>query len=757
MSKHPRIKTGSTFVVTTICPARIDADFDRSSSIDADDGEQRKRIIRPGAILLANLDMDGAPPTTTTYPLPDLVGERDADDQVLSGGNDRDELGVLEVSNPASGAFSASQIQIRVHAGDAARIRMFHLDPTPPVVVLGDGSSLPEHNHDIPISPSRSFTCRFGIEATTLAGTPGRRGPGKATAVPVPPDGGSPGFDSSPSGVADPANVKDRTKPIYASRAPGEIWIEFAHYVGGEEDADQKEVALFTIAPYMLLSNLQPAERIYVTLAAQSRNHGFVYDLAEALNQAFGGGVDVPASTSTPFVPSRPATYTGSAAKRPALDRLYIIDGSEYRSQWVQDEFEIGYCWAPQASMHVVLHCKRSGNQELGRFVRRELCGRDVALYDGLGTRGDSLNFGGNLEVSPPVNAATKAQKAGAAGPAIPAQPTAPFGKILVGDHTRRIHRHFRRFLKAQKVQPYVPVNTSWLAVAHIDEIISFVPSNSGKGFKLLIASILMARKLLDAVKAVKKSRTNLFRGKRWWEVPVAADGSHNAEISVEQLRTRARKANEKLRKKILTPIEKRLKSVLNLSSSDVVRIPVWFDPKPSGVPTAAFTPDMVNMLVVGNHVMVPKPFGPRLRQADAEKILRDKIKVSSAAPGSLATLKGHYHWGMPGEAVADMASVFGVTEAAILGDSRNSGLSSGALADARRIWIPEDNVDLFEAYVHLVLAEIGLTVHFIDDWDTYHSAEGEIHCGTNAKRTPPEAASGYSGPYWWDHYEKAL
>jgi len=30
-----------------------------------------------------------------------------------------------------------------------------------------------------------------------------------------------------------------------------------------------------------------------------------------------------------------------------------------------------------------------------------------------------------------------------------------------------------------------------------------------------------------------------------------------------------------------------------------------------------------------------------------------------------------------------------------------------------------------------------GFTIHFVDDWNTYHLREGEVHCGTNAKRLP--------------------
>jgi hypothetical protein len=30
-----------------------------------------------------------------------------------------------------------------------------------------------------------------------------------------------------------------------------------------------------------------------------------------------------------------------------------------------------------------------------------------------------------------------------------------------------------------------------------------------------------------------------------------------------------------------------------------------------------------------------------------------------------------------------------------------------------------------------------GIQMHFLDDWDTYHMGLGEVHCGTNVRRTP--------------------
>lgn len=48
---------------------------------------------------------------------------------------------------------------------------------------------------------------------------------------------------------------------------------------------------------------------------------------------------------------------------------------------------------------------------------------------------------------------------------------------------------------------------------------------------------------------------------------------------------------------------------------------------------------------------------------------------------------------------------------------------------------------DAFEA---IMMDRIGNNVSFIDDWSTYHLAYGEVHCGTNVKRTPPAVN-------WWD------
>ena len=72
-----------------------------------------------------------------------------------------------------------------------------------------------------------------------------------------------------------------------------------------------------------------------------------------------------------------------------------------------------------------------------------------------------------------------------------------------------------RDSLRAQIVQEPFEIDTNWLVVGHVDEVVSFVPTNatSGNKFKLLIASPRRAYTLLDGI-----ARTNptarMFVGK---------------------------------------------------------------------------------------------------------------------------------------------------------------------------------------------------------------------------------------------------
>ena len=108
----------------------------------------------------------------------------------------------------------------------------------------------------------------------------------------------------------------------------------------------------------------------------------------------------------------------------------------------------------------------------------------------------------------------------------------------------------------------------------------------------------------------------------------------------------------------------------LGLGVEDIIHLPMLYEGSTRIDTTTeradSFFPNMVNMVVLGSHLAIPKPFGP--------------------------VLKGECQ---------------------------------------------------LEATVRGLLEPLGLTCHFIDDWDIYFRTFGELHCGTNVMRQP-------FGIPWW-------
>ena len=230
-----------------------------------------------------------------------------------------------------------------------------------------------------------------------------------------------------------------------------------------------------------------------------------------------------------------------------------------------------------------------------------------------------------------------------------------------------------------------------------------------------------------------------------------------------------------------------------------VLPLPVLFDrmssveqwkQKPTDFQTSAFTPDVVNLQLLNGHLLVPRPYGPRMRPGDAISVLKDVLAATPPLKDLAGGLTNRFFkthnltttvcwmvrqppltWEDPHPDTAggflrpvhaglitlkDVVQLFkdgfptlsdSDIEKRILADNRAHFNSLGELRDDwRRFVIHEDTVDLFEACVQLVADSLGLTVHFVDSW-FYHTHIGEIHCGTNVLRVPERGKA----PRWWD------
>lgn len=344
----------------------------------------------------------------------------------------------------------------------------------------------------------------------------------------------------------------------------------------------------------------------------------------------------------------------------------------------------------------------------------------------------------------------------------------------LVVEYVRSPRRDQRAFLAAQGVQPLLPLDVSWLHVGHVDEVVAVIPGPDGA--RLAMADARLALDLLEAVRTLHRaddggpSPTDLFRGREWAN-PASATKPHARLPVAEALKRLA--ASNRLVDDRLTLLRMRLAHGLGLSERRIVGLPVLFEALPQtpspllGTVTTgpasttvhrtnALTPNMANLVVAGRLLLVPRPCGPRTSRDVVRRILAGR-GVPALDAERLRSLTGFWHWAAGRTTVREVADAYGVDPGAVLAHPANNDRPSGpAFIDGgtpggrwTRIWIPEDTVDVFEAYAASVLAP--LDVRFIDVWRPYHTGAGGLHCASNVMREPAETAPGYAGPYWWE------
>ncbi len=164
---------------------------------------------------------------------------------------------------------------------------------------------------------------------------------------------------------------------------------------------------------------------------------------------------------------------------------LTIHDAERWQEMWMQDTMEVAASGDPRRlsrSMTVVL----AGLRDVDPFPPT-LLGPDVAVVDIASPRGleggDAwVDWYGNLMVSPPT-------------------PKWPRGRVITGRNLSTgvgFHPDVIAFLAAQGVQPPVWIDTSWLLIKHVDEVVAFLPGTDGRGVLVVpdpLEGVSLARK----------------------------------------------------------------------------------------------------------------------------------------------------------------------------------------------------------------------------------------------------------------------
>ena len=385
------------------------------------------------------------------------------------------------------------------------------------------------------------------------------------------------------------------------------------------------------VAPLLTYHHLLPTEQTWVSAMNNQGNQAMRADLATAL----------------------------TAAGLPAVRAVNTQDS------WNQDYFETGFMSMPATGgkQHVIRVNIRSANiynqsasnplRTAGRIVW-QLRGKDTAgiqEYKPQASRTqaersyDSLNSFGNLETVPPYTFNGQSY---------------PMGRVIRGSSAQAFpDKDFTRMMEAQKVQPPIYVDTSWLAVSHIDETVSFVKANNARGWVMLANDATMAKTMLQARANAGQGSTQLHVGKFW------TNGS--AQVSINQVLsdTDVMSASAEAAVEVAAQIAI-IKAETGLTDAEIVKIP--FLHQTTDGYSVAYQPGMVNGIYISNgHFVSPDPHGP------------------------------------------------------VIGGQ-----------------------DIFKQAMTAALAPHNITVHYAEDWDTYHRQLGEVHCGTNSTRQIPQAK-------WWE------
>lgn len=304
---------------------------------------------------------------------------------------------------------------------------------------------------------------------------------------------------------------------------------------------------------------------------------------------------------------------------------------------WMQDQFETGIATVPTShgpnSMRVTIVAQH-------RVEYGPVSGRNPAIVQ-LVSRLRAFVAPGRGVIVPPVGptppweggVTTELDVSGALE-ATPAVVGAPFGKVLLSDAgkprhqpTFAVHGGTAALLGAQ-IQPLVRLPTGWLDVGHVDEVLSFVPAATGRGWALVLSDPAAALRVLAA--AARRSPNAMLRPPGL--PPVRARAVLDGPIG-KTTRAAAARVEE---------IEATLRSALHLGTDDeaIIRVPVLFRRAPRSLTTPkgeqtgleGYPANTVNGLhITGRRFLAPAPHGPLVGGVDA---LQDAARRAFRAKG---------------------------------------------------------------------------------------------------------------------------
>lgn len=387
--------------------------------------------------------------------------------------------------------------------------------------------------------------------------------------------------------------------------------------------------------------------------------------------------VDIFGPDSGRFAPHKAFMADMEAALRKA-GYAQPIRRIQTNDNWAQDFVEFGYVSMPapggtQKTIRIAIRSPQPG-RAAGRTLF-DLRGPGMGVVQIGGEGYHQVDSFGNLETVPPYSHDGK---------------TYPVGRVIYGDAGDGVapHTDWVNFFAAQQVQAPIVLDTSWLAIGHVDEFVQFIPANTPRGWTIAVKDVDGALALLRKASADGHGKAPAMSRP---DVPPR---------SIDDLLGDAvwLRLNEQARRKIALNLEI-LKAETGVTDEEIVRVPGLF--------VESDFHQFIN--TVAHKASAPPP------GTFPDGILLPPESITYG-PG---TLIAHYPAPVNGLLVDRTHYI------------------------APRQWGPViDGVDILEAAVAKAYAAQGIETTFVDDWQTHHVIGGEIHCGTNATRE--------IGQSWW-------
>ena len=540
------------------------------------------------------------------------------------------------------------------------------------------------------------------------------------------------------------------------------LWIEAAGLPGGHgptdwlapNEADLRILLTFDFTPSQGPASQQQAElRVAPWIMAD--------DLSAMSEACFVRN----AAALTPMQNGIDAFATGQGV---ATHPIALVAGAP--KPFLRDVMRFGWICAPH-HQDVVMISNLDGGSPYGLPVGHANTGR--VHYDRCvapGTVMTSQDNGGNLMVSPPT-------------------PNHPYGRIVCGDQpgdpcnllgyfqAQRSDRPGPGGVAPAPVQDPIIVESSWLSVGHSDEFIGFLPfPNAPAGawpYKIVLASARLGYLLAMAALSPFPGALNIQQRM------TAAEAANRGAFAQEQQILNAPNAGV-ARHPHVGPLVPPVGVAHGALWAALVQHGNVSFPRPGGAIVAAaaqprgpYAADPAPPAGTDQHMVRWNHNTNRGPNYDAMELDRYLDFAGVAAAGGAPALLLQellYEFTQPKIDAARQALLHGlglaggpnpnqhILEIPILPRNvqvkivTDTADSVNMLVLGNHCLVPKpfgpvcNGVYIFQEYIQTRLNALGLTPHFLNDWDAFHAHEGEIHCGTNSIPQPLAGAA----QAWW-------